>query len=204
MPKPNCMDIQAVTERLQLLSGETAGLLQHTQRFHRCQVDQSLVRRIRRVKHTQLHHAHRRSDHRRPPGQLLRRLSAAHIIKNQLTRAGNSACLVTGAGRSLPFFCTLQQTWRKNKSNFTDRQTPIGRVDKDFYLYIGPFDRNILELPEDAVLETGDRSYYFIKREAVCMGGQLLYYTGVMKRLQEGSYEVDNGSGDAGTGEAAG
>lgn len=36
------------------------------------------------------------------------------------------------------------------------------------------------------------------------MGGQLLYYTGVMKRLQEGSYEVDNGSGDAGTGEAAG
>ena len=108
---------------------------------------------------------------------------AAHIIKNQLTRAGNSACLVTGAGRSLPFFCTLQQTWRKNKSNFTDRQTPIGRVDKDFYLYIGPFDRNILELPEDAVLETGDRSYYFIKREAVCMGGQLLYYTGVMKRL---------------------
>lgn len=24
MPKPNCMDIQAVTERLQLLSGETA------------------------------------------------------------------------------------------------------------------------------------------------------------------------------------
>ena len=59
-------------------------------------------------------------------------------------------------------------------------------------------------LPEDAVLETGDRSYYFIKREAVCMGGQLLYYTGVMKRLQEGSYEVDNGSGDAGTGEAAG
>ena len=103
-----------------------------------------------------------------------------------------------------PFFCTLQQTWRKNKSNFTDRQTPIGRVDKDFYLYIGPFDRNILELPEDAVLETGDRSYYFIKREAVCMGGQLLYYTGVMKRLQEGSYEVDNGSGDAGTGEAAG
>ena len=114
---------------------------------------------------------------------------AAHIIKNQLTRAGNSACLVTGAGRSLPFFCTLQQTWRKNKSNFTDRQT---------------FDRNILELPEDAVLETGDRSYYFIKREAVCMGGQLLYYTGVMKRLQEGSYEVDNGSGDAGTGEAAG
>lgn len=129
---------------------------------------------------------------------------AAHIIKNQLTRAGNSACLVTGAGRSLPFFCTLQQTWRKNKSNFTDRQTPIGRVNKDFYLYIGPFDRNILELPEDAVLETGDRSYYFIKREAVCMGGQLLYYTGVMKRLQEGSYEVDNGSGDAGTGEAAG
>ena len=77
---------------------------------------------------------------------------AAHIIKNQLTRAGNSACLVTGAGRSLPFFCTLQQTWRKNKSNFTDRQTPIGRVDKDFYLYIGPFDRNILELPEDAGL----------------------------------------------------
>ena len=129
---------------------------------------------------------------------------AAHIIKNQLTRAGNSACLVTEAGRSLPFFCTLQQTWRKNKSNFTDRQTPIGRGDKDFYLYIGPFDRNILELPEDAVLETGDRSYYFIKREAVCMGGQLLYYTGVMKRLQEGSYEVDNGSGDAGTGEAAG
>lgn len=33
------------------------------------------------------------------------------------------------------------------------------------------------------MLETGDRSYYFIKREAVCMGGQLLYYTGVMKRL---------------------
>lgn len=54
------------------------------------------------------------------------------------------------------------------------------------------------------MLETGDRSYYFIRREAVCMGGQLLYYTGVMKRLQEGSYEVDNGSGDAGTGEAAG
>ena len=54
------------------------------------------------------------------------------------------------------------------------------------------------------MLETGDRSYHFIKREAVCMGGQLLYYTGVMKRLQEGSYEVDNGSGDAGTGEACG
>ena len=63
---------------------------------------------------------------------------------------------------------------------------------------------DILELPEEAVLETGGRSYYFIKREAVCMGSQLLYYTGVLKRLQEGSYEVDNGSGGAGADEAAG
>ena len=235
MPKPNCMDIQAVTERLQLLSGETAEQLAQwapviasavrmveLRMFDATDPVVSKRRRCDRLYRRRCNGAAKRPAQgicpdaggrgagvQRPAaGRRLclsqRMTPAAHIIKNQLTRAGNSACLVTGAGRSLPFFCTLQQTWRKNKSNFTDRQTPIGRVDKDFYLYIGPFDRNILELPEDAVLETGDRSYYFIKREAVCMGGQLLYYTGVMKRLQEGSYEVDNGSGDAGTGEAAG
>lgn len=112
----------------------------------------------------------------------------AYVIKHQLCRVGNTARLADGDTLSLPFYCTLQQTWRKNKSNFEDKHTPIGRIGTDYYLYIGPFDRDITALSKHGVLLAGNQKYVFLKKEAVCIRDQVLYYTGVVKKIVEGDY----------------
>lgn len=112
----------------------------------------------------------------------------AYIIKNQLCRVGNSARLADGDTYSMPFYCTLQQTWRKNKSNFKDKYTPIGTVGTDYYLYIGPFDCDITALSADGMLLQNGQKYEFLKKEAVYVQNQVLYYTGVVRKIAEGSY----------------
>lgn len=89
----------------------------------------------------------------------------------------------------MPFYCTLQQTWRKNKSNFEDEKTPIGRVRKEFYLYLGPYDHDITVLCDDAFLVSHGIRYRFIKREAVRLGDIIIYYTGILERVWEDEYE---------------
>lgn len=113
--------------------------------------------------------------------------SAAYVIKNQLCRVGNTARLADGDYLSMPFFCTLQQTWRKNKTNFEKSHTPLGLVSTDYYMYIGPFDSDITALSDSGELVIQGERFEFLKKEAVLMGDDVLYYTGVVKKIVEGS-----------------
>lgn len=117
--------------------------------------------------------------------------SPAYVIKNQLCRVGSTARLADGDYLSMPFSCTLQQTWRKNKTNFEKSHTPLGLVSTDYYLYIGPFDSDITALSDSGELIFQDERFQFLKREAVLMGNDVLYYTGVVKKIVEDSDAKD-------------
>lgn len=110
---------------------------------------------------------------------------AAIHIKKELRGAGVRACLTDGDWTSMPFYCTLQQTWRKNKSNFESIKTEIGTVSRDYYLFIGPYDHDVTALSDDAVLTINGVRFAFLKREAIRLGDGVIYYTGILKRIWE-------------------
>lgn len=110
-------------------------------------------------------------------------------IKNGLKKAGCRVRLGSDEWRSMPYYAVIQHNHRKTKSNFDDRHTEIGVVDKDYYTYIGPFDHDITAI-NDAVLYTDNQAYVFKKREAVIVNDEIIYYFGILKKKQEAEYDT--------------
>ncbi len=109
-------------------------------------------------------------------------------IKNGLKKAGCQVRLCSGDWFSMPYYAVIQHNHRKTKSNFADSHTEIGFVDRDYYTYIGPFDHDITAV-SDAVLHTDNEDYVFIKKEAVRVNDETIYYFGILKKKQEAEYD---------------
>lgn len=107
-------------------------------------------------------------------------------IKNGLKKAGKRVYLKDGDWISTPFFAVIAQKWRSNKSNFEQNFTAAGRVSKDYFTFIGPYDHNILSLSENAVVLFGSEEYIFKKKEEVSAGGEKLFYWGVLRKVWSG------------------
>lgn len=92
-------------------------------------------------------------------------------------------------------YAVIDQTWKKNKSLFEESSSKIGRYYKNYYYYIGPYDINIKEFDNGDYVEfSGDR-LYFVQKDAVIVGGTIQYYTGVLKKIEEGDENVfDDGA----------
>ncbi len=115
-------------------------------------------------------------------------MNRRYKIKNGLKRAGCRVRLGSENWVGMPYYAVIQHNHRKTKTNFEDKLTEIGYVNKDYYTYLGPFDHDITAFG-DAVVYTDDAQYIFKKKEAVMADDEIIYYFGILKKIQEGSYD---------------
>ncbi|MCH5321282.1 MAG: hypothetical protein J1E36_05935 [Eubacterium sp.] len=110
-------------------------------------------------------------------------MNRAHIIKKQLDKAGRCVYLKDGEWTSTPIRATISHLWRKKTSSFEPKYTELGMSRADYYLYIGPYNHDITSLSQDAVLTADGEQYEFKCADAVLFGEEVIYYTGILKRL---------------------
>ena len=111
------------------------------------------------------------------------------IIKSQLDKAGRTVYLKDGEWRSVPFKACVSHLWRKKTSAFEPEYAQLGRSFSEYYLYIGPYGHDITSLSGDAVLELDGENYAFKHADAVFFGGEVIYYTGILKRIKGADWD---------------
>lgn len=116
-------------------------------------------------------------------------MNEANLIKNQLRAVGNTVYLSLDDWTSMPFKAVVNHLWRKKTSAFTAQPTEIGQVNPQYYLYVGPADHDITALGRDVILLCEDGKYKFRRMDAVRKNNEVLYFTGVLERLEEAEYE---------------
>ncbi len=112
-------------------------------------------------------------------------MDKANLIKKELNKVGKEVFLADGSWVSTPFFAVVQQKWKQTKTNFEPKITEIGEVSVDYFVYIGPYDHDIVSLSDNAFLLLGNEKYVFKKRERVVVGGKTQYYWGILRRVWE-------------------
>ena len=115
-------------------------------------------------------------------------MNSAYIIKNQLDKIGSTAVLKDGDWTSMPFKCTVNPLWRKKSSAFDDNVTEVGTNEARYHLYIGPKTHNIFEIEESGRLIYNDVSYKFLRKNAVKINDEIIYYTGILMEVKEAQY----------------
>lgn len=117
-------------------------------------------------------------------------MQAEYIIKRQIEKVGCTVELRDGDWSSVTFKAVVSPLWRRKSSNFEQVLTQLGGSRSEYFLYIGSFDHNIQTLSDSAVLIFDDAQYEFKHRSIVKSGDRLLYFTGILRRLEEGvTYE---------------
>ena len=111
-------------------------------------------------------------------------MNRANIIKRQLEKAGKTICLKDGEWISTPFNACISHLWRKKTSSFEPEYSELGKSSLQYYLYIGPYNHDITALSEEAVAEVNGENYEFKCADAVTFAGEVIYYTGILKRLE--------------------
>lgn len=106
-------------------------------------------------------------------------------IKEGLKKVGRKAFLADGEWISKPFYVFIEPKFKNDKSNFESVKTEIGVVNLDYFKYIGPFDHNIEELSENTFLIIDKTKYIFRKKECVKCGDEVLFYTGILRKVWE-------------------
>ncbi len=117
-----------------------------------------------------------------------------YIVKKQLDKIGNTVYLTDGDWTSAPFCASVQPLWRRKSSAFEPEYTQIGTESREYYLYIGPYDHDITVLSDKSKVLFNDTSFCFTRRDAVKIGGETVYFTGILKKLKESEldeYECD-------------
>lgn len=111
------------------------------------------------------------------------------IIKNQINKVGRTVCLKDGEWTSVPFKACISHLWRKKSSAFEPDYAQVGKSVYEYYLYIGPCSHNITALSDEAVLELNHEQYEFKCADAVNFGDEVLYYTGILKKLRGADFD---------------
>lgn len=109
-----------------------------------------------------------------------------YIIRHHIEKLGRSIMLKDGEWSSVLFKALISPLWRKKSSNFESSHTEIGSCFSEYYLYIGSSNHNITDLSDDAVLMLDGDAYEFKHREKVIVDDEILYYTGILRKLTEG------------------
>ncbi len=117
--------------------------------------------------------------------------NCAIIISDRLDKTGNTVYLRDESWISTPFKACIFRLWNRQRSAFEHDFTEIGQVTDDYYLYLGPAEHNITALSENAVVLADDGKYEFKRRNEFKSGDDVLYYTGILKKIQ-GEYDYDD------------
>lgn len=113
------------------------------------------------------------------------------LIKAQIDKIGRQIYLQDGDWTSMPFNACISHLWRKKSSDFEPDYTELGKVSRDYYLYIGPYNHNICDLSDDTVVLMDGEKFIFRCKDPVLFGSNAIYYTGILRKLKgEGSLDA--------------
>lgn len=115
-------------------------------------------------------------------------MNKPYIIKKQLEKIGNQIYLTDGDWKSMPFKAYIYPLWRRKSSAFEPVYTEIGAESREYYLYIGPCNHDIMVLSEAGRIVYDDVSFSFTRRDAVKVNDEIIYFTGILKRIKESEY----------------
>ena len=116
-------------------------------------------------------------------------MNSAYIIKDQLDKIGSTAVLKDGDWTSMPFKCTVSPLWRKKSSAFDDDVTELGTNEARYHLYLGPKTHNVMEISDNGYLQTSSGKYKFLRKDAVKINDEVIYYTGILREIKEAVYD---------------
>ncbi len=116
-------------------------------------------------------------------------MRSAYIIKNHLDKIGITATLNDGQWSSMPFKCTVSPLWRKKSSAFDDSVTSAGINEARYHLYLGPKTHDIFKIGEDGCLKTASGNYKFLRKNAVKINDEIIYFTGILREIKEAEYD---------------
>ncbi|MCR5206860.1 MAG: hypothetical protein K6C14_00095 [Eubacterium sp.] len=112
-------------------------------------------------------------------------LDKSETIEKYLKRLGQSVFIIKD-GKTTEVFAVIEQTWKRNKSHFEEKISPIGRYFNRFYIYYGPASYDIRELGDDGYAVIDGEKYYFVQADCVKAGNTVQYFRGVLKKEQGG------------------
>ncbi|MDD6728275.1 MAG: hypothetical protein PUE08_03530 [Eubacteriales bacterium] len=110
------------------------------------------------------------------------------LIKRQLERIGNSVYLKDGSWNSTPYKAYIYPLWRRKSSAFEPAYTEVGTNSREYYLYIGPYDHDITTLSDMGKTVFDGNEFTFTRRDSVKIDNEIIYFTGILKKLKENEY----------------
>jgi hypothetical protein len=117
-------------------------------------------------------------------------IDKSEICKTYFKKIGKEVKIVKADGSEDNIFAVIGQLWQKNKSEFEELSSKIGRYYNDYYTYLGAYDIDITKFTDDDFIVDNDVKYYFVKADSVKVGNIVQYYTGILKKVNEESDNV--------------
>jgi len=111
-------------------------------------------------------------------------------IKKYLNTVGREATVVCSDGGEDTFFAVVEQTWKRNKTNFDDRKTRAGKVYNECCEILCPYDINLMSYSKNDIFIIDGEKYILCRREAVNALGKIQFYRGIIKKIREADVNV--------------
>lgn len=106
-------------------------------------------------------------------------------IKRAMDNHGQKIYIRDEKLQSLPFNAFIQPVRYKNRMYLQDINTVVGLDSKDYFLYIGPYDREIDQTNRNMVIESNSKKYNVVKSQPVHFDDQVVYVWAVIKEFVE-------------------
>lgn len=116
-------------------------------------------------------------------------MKTSEIIKKQLEKIGNAVSLSDGGVTTQEFKAYIYPLWRRKSSAFEPAYTEVGPESREYYLYIGPSKFDITALSAYGEVLFNGFHFSFTRRDSVKCGNEIIYYTGILKKIKEGEYD---------------
>ena len=111
--------------------------------------------------------------------------SFSHTIKKYLNMVGRDATVIKANGGEDKFFAVVEQTWKRNKTNFTDRAMIPGRVYNEYCEILCPYDINLKQYGKNDTFLIEGEYYELCRAEQVVAFGEIQFYRGIIKKIRE-------------------
>ncbi|MDE6470244.1 MAG: hypothetical protein K2L19_04405 [Eubacterium sp.] len=111
-------------------------------------------------------------------------MNRADMIKRQLDKAGRTVYFKDNNWMSTPFCACISPLWRKKTANFEPKYTELGQSFREYYLYTGPYDHDVTELSDEAMVIFGKDKFEIKCADAVVFSDEIIYYTAILKKLK--------------------
>lgn len=113
-------------------------------------------------------------------------MSAIKSLKKYIESYGTTVTLSSdGKVFGTPYRAFIQPLRYKNKMYLMGIRSRVGWIDQSHYLYIGPAEKDIVNLPSTARIKCQNENFYIVKAENVHIGDNVFYNWAVIRAVVE-------------------